>query len=422
MASIVRHPRFDRFANFLILSNVAVMAAYTADMSGTDTDALDRTNLGMNCFFFAELLARVFAEGGEEFFSETVNVFDAVVVVFSLICDLLLVAWKPMAALRAVRTIRLTRLFYSTAAFHVLFDVFFRSLPILLNIFGLTALVFFMYAVLGMNLFGALNTNQENLNRQANFSSFGLAMLLLLRVATGDDWTFIMHESMARDFGIYTPLLCLLFSVLFGVRVVVLVQPPVAYIRRCYPRIAAGTTPTPTTAAAARRAARAARPRSSSRPHLTNRTPPTHSHPLTYPPPSTHAHNNAIHNTTGGVRLLPLLLRRGTVHHAESLRRCARREFFDATIDAMRCDTSPFQCRVRCCHSDTKRARASADSLLPPSPLPPPPLPHFFLPRSRPPRAVRRGAQAPSALGQQGRRGAVPPSLAGAPPPITDHH
>lgn len=192
----MKHRRFVKLVNALILANVAVIASYTTDMPPGTKDALDRTNLGFNCFFALELLVRVVSDG-RDFFLEAVNSFDAFVVLVALFADVF-IAVAPSGAVRALRTLRLVRLFYSSPAFHVLFDVFFRSLPILLNIFGLTALVFFMYAVLGMNLFGAVNANQENLNRQANFSSFGVAMLLLLRVATGDDWTAIMHEAMVR--------------------------------------------------------------------------------------------------------------------------------------------------------------------------------------------------------------------------------
>lgn len=193
---VVRDARFDRAVNCIIVVNVAVMSAYNTDMSAADKAALDRTNLGLNTFFMVELGLRITAEGTDHF-SEAVNWFDGTVVVFSFLADIF-IATSHSSVLRALRTIRLTRLFYSTVAFHVLFDVFFRSLPILLNILGLTSLVFFMYAVLGMNLFGTVNAEQDTLNRQANFSSFGISMLTLLRVATGDDWTNIMHEAMVQ--------------------------------------------------------------------------------------------------------------------------------------------------------------------------------------------------------------------------------
>ena len=62
----------------------------------------------------------------------------------------------------------------------------------LTNVGGLALLLFFVYAVLGVHLFGELNANQVNLNRHTTFADFGSAMLTLVRVATGEDWTYIM--------------------------------------------------------------------------------------------------------------------------------------------------------------------------------------------------------------------------------------
>lgn len=89
----------------------------------------------------------------------------------------------------------------ATSAFTLMFDVFYRALPLLLNVGMLSGLIFFMFAVLGTNLFGAVNTDQRTyygLSSRANFKNFGHAMLTLLRVATGDDWSELMFDSMVE--------------------------------------------------------------------------------------------------------------------------------------------------------------------------------------------------------------------------------
>ena len=60
---------------------------------------------------------------------------------------------------------------------------------------ALTALIFYIYAVLGINIFGSLNNHQSDLNRHASFANFGQAMLTLLRVATGEDWAVLMYQA-----------------------------------------------------------------------------------------------------------------------------------------------------------------------------------------------------------------------------------
>lgn len=55
-----------------------------------------------------------------------------------------------------------------------------QSLPALANVGGVMLLFFFIYAIIGMNLFGSIK-HGDFLNRQANFENFPNAMLVLMR-------------------------------------------------------------------------------------------------------------------------------------------------------------------------------------------------------------------------------------------------
>jgi hypothetical protein len=52
------------------------------------------------------------------------------------------------------------------------------------NIVSVLGLFFFIYAVIGMNLWGAVK-HAEYLTRQANFQHVGMALLTLFRMITG---------------------------------------------------------------------------------------------------------------------------------------------------------------------------------------------------------------------------------------------
>jgi hypothetical protein len=67
------------------------------------------------------------------------------------------------------------------------------SLPALRNVGSVLLLFFFIFAVMGMNLFGRIKM-QDNVTRHANFNDFPSAMLLLFRMATGESWNGIMHD------------------------------------------------------------------------------------------------------------------------------------------------------------------------------------------------------------------------------------
>jgi len=65
----------------------------------------------------------------------------------------------------------------------------------LFNVGSVLFLFFFIYAVMGMNLFGVVRDG-EVLGRHANFKNFPEAMAALFRSATGERWNGIMHDCM----------------------------------------------------------------------------------------------------------------------------------------------------------------------------------------------------------------------------------
>jgi hypothetical protein len=68
-----------------------------------------------------------------------------------------------------------------------------------MNVFLLLMLIYFIFSVLAVFLFGHI-TEGLILDDYVNFSNFGYAMLILIRVSTGEDWVQIMFDTMnTRD-------------------------------------------------------------------------------------------------------------------------------------------------------------------------------------------------------------------------------
>ena len=65
-----------------------------------------------------------------------------------------------------------------------LFKTLIVTLPALGNVAALMFMLFFIYAVIGVQLFATV-AYHGSYNEQANFRDFGAAMLLLLRMSTG---------------------------------------------------------------------------------------------------------------------------------------------------------------------------------------------------------------------------------------------
>ena len=72
-------------------------------------------------------------------------------------------------------------------------NTFLQAIPALLNVGGLLFLFLYLYAVGAVYLFSTVKL-QSALNENANFQSFGLALLTLFRMSTGENWNDIMED------------------------------------------------------------------------------------------------------------------------------------------------------------------------------------------------------------------------------------
>ena len=78
-------------------------------------------------------------------------------------------------------------------AFNRIVNLFLTSIPDLLNTALIYFLFLFIYAVIGMNMFSYLK-HQTYINKVWNFENFFNAMMVLLRVTSGDGWSSLMHD------------------------------------------------------------------------------------------------------------------------------------------------------------------------------------------------------------------------------------
>mmetsp|Transcript_7317 Transcript_7317/g.933 ORF Transcript_7317/g.933 Transcript_7317/m.933 type:complete len:87 (+) Transcript_7317:141-401(+) len=69
------------------------------------------------------------------------------------------------------------------------------SIPSLINVGALLLLLYFVFGVAGMALFGKLN-HGEFINEHANFENFYFAITTLFRASSGESWNGLMHDCM----------------------------------------------------------------------------------------------------------------------------------------------------------------------------------------------------------------------------------
>jgi voltage-gated sodium channel len=137
--------------------------------------------------FIIEIVLKLASHGRRplDYFRDGWNVFDFTIVVFCL----LPLGGQFAAVLRLARTLRLLRLVSALPKLQLLVGALIKSLGSMGYVGLLLGLIFYIYAVTGVNLFG-----------QASPGSFGdlqTALLSLFQMITLDDWRALYDSAQA---------------------------------------------------------------------------------------------------------------------------------------------------------------------------------------------------------------------------------
>ena len=101
--------------------------------------------------------------------------------------------------LRLFRAARLIKLLRQGYTIRILLWTFIQSFKALPYVCLLIAMLFFIYAIIGMQVFGNIRLDSSGaINRHNNFQNFPQALMLLFRCATGENWQEIMRSCLAN--------------------------------------------------------------------------------------------------------------------------------------------------------------------------------------------------------------------------------
>ncbi|XP_051905102.1 voltage-dependent T-type calcium channel subunit alpha-1H isoform X1 [Hippocampus zosterae] len=199
----------DLFITFIICINVFTMSIEHYNQPLYLEEVLKYCNYVFTFIFVIEALLKLVAFGIHRFFKDRWNQLDIAIVALSIM-GIILEELKMSAALpinptiirimRVLRIARVLKLLKMATGMRSLLDTVMQALPQVGNLGLLFMLLFFIYAALGVELFGKLECNDSNpcegLSRHATFENFGMAFLTLFRVSTGDNWNGIMKDTL----------------------------------------------------------------------------------------------------------------------------------------------------------------------------------------------------------------------------------
>eukprot|EP00954_Amorphochlora_amoebiformis_P012516 977976-Amorphochlora_amoeboformis.AAC.1 len=179
--------KFEIFILSCIVLNAFVSCLHHYQEPQALSDFIFYMNIIFNSIFTLEVMFKLLAWGYIIYFSDGWNIFDFLVVFISL-ASYGLDGVGSFSALRLFRLARLFRMFAKIPMIRALFETLILSSSSLINVGALILVIFYIYAVLGVFLFGKVAWVDGGLSQYANFATFPSAMITLWRMATGDAW------------------------------------------------------------------------------------------------------------------------------------------------------------------------------------------------------------------------------------------
>lgn len=177
---------FEMAVVTIIILSAMMIGATTYDIDPHWMSLLRWMDIAVTLFFLVELVIRMVAEARlRDFFRKGWNIFDFVIVTASLIpideTELVLLA-------RLLRIFRMLRLVSMIPEMRILMDALLKAIPRIGYVVLLMFIIFYIYGAIGSLLFEKINP--------VLWGDISIAMLTLFRVATFEDWTDVMYETM----------------------------------------------------------------------------------------------------------------------------------------------------------------------------------------------------------------------------------
>ncbi|CAN8185129.1 unnamed protein product [Coccothraustes coccothraustes] len=217
VAAFIKDPFFDLTITVCIVMNTLFMALEHNNMSPTFKFMLKIGNLVFTGIFTAEMILKIIALDPYYYFQQPWNIFDSVIVTLSLI-ELSFPKHKSkkergkggtLSVLRSFRLLRVFKLAKSWPTLNTLIKIICNSLGALSNLTLVLAIIIFIFAIVGVQLFGRSYVfNCAKISKDCrprwHMKDFFHSFLVIFRILCGE-WIETMWDCMV----VAEPSLCL---------------------------------------------------------------------------------------------------------------------------------------------------------------------------------------------------------------------
>lgn len=213
---VCTHDLFNVIFIFAIVLNTGLLALDRYPISDEATDTLELLNEVLTWTFFVEMMVKIIGLGVKEYTADSFNIFDATVVMISMLEMLFAILVSDfsgggaISALRAVRLLRVFKLARSWTSFRDLLQNIVVTLKDIRNFTVLMLIFMFIFTLLGMELFAyrvkfsdADKTEPvvaENIIDapgvwpRESFNGFVDGFTTIFIVFIGEDWNSVMYD------------------------------------------------------------------------------------------------------------------------------------------------------------------------------------------------------------------------------------
>ncbi len=179
-------PLFQWSVIGVIIISALLIGAKTHDLPPYMVSLLSLLDSAITVFFLIEIVIRFLATKDKRaFFKSGWNIFDTIIVIGSLIPA----GGSGVLLARLLRVFRVLRLVSMVPELRLLINALIKAIPRMGYIALLMFVIFYIYAAVGSIIFHNIN--------EVLWGDVSISMLTLFRVATFEDWTDVMYETMA---------------------------------------------------------------------------------------------------------------------------------------------------------------------------------------------------------------------------------
>uniref|UniRef100_A0A8B9QRM0 Sodium channel protein n=1 Tax=Anas platyrhynchos TaxID=8839 RepID=A0A8B9QRM0_ANAPL len=208
VAAFIKDPFIDLTITLCIVMNTLFMALEHNNMSENFKSMLNVGNLVFTGIFTAEMILKIIALDPYYYFQQPWNIFDSIIVTLSLI-ELSLPKHRgkkerrkggTLSVLRSFRLLRVFKLAKSWPTLNTLIKIIGNSLGALSNLTLVLAIIVFIFAIVGVQLFGSnYRENKFKINKSGkprwHMMDFFHSFLVIFRILCGE-WIETMWDCM----------------------------------------------------------------------------------------------------------------------------------------------------------------------------------------------------------------------------------